>query len=53
MSAYSPQPAISTPPTGAYQVLVILMAAGPGLSYGRMIDSEPAMNSRNRPTRMK
>ena len=54
MSAYSPHPAIRTPPTGAYQVRVIFIAAGPGFSSsGRIIASIPAMNSRNSPTRMK
>ena len=34
ISAYSPHPAISKPPTGAYQLRVMRTAAGPGLSYG-------------------
>lgn len=53
ISAYRPHNAISTPPTGAYQVRVIRMAAGPGFSYGSTIAIEPAMNSRNSPIRMK
>ncbi|CAB4936957.1 unannotated protein [freshwater metagenome] len=54
MSAYSPLPAISRPPVGAYQVRVILTAARPGFSSsGRMIASAPAMKRKNKPTRMK
>lgn len=32
ISAYRPHSAMSTPPTGAYQVRVIRIAAGPGFS---------------------
>ncbi len=51
--AYSPQPAISTPPTGAYQLRVMRTAAGPGLSNGSTTDTMPPRNTPNRPMMMK
>ena len=51
--AYSPQAAISTPPTGACQLRVMRTAAGPGLSKGSTIDNIPATKIPNRPMMMK
>lgn len=51
--AYIPQPAISTPPTGAYQLRVMRTAAGPGFSNGMVMASIPATKMPNRPMMMK
>jgi hypothetical protein len=53
MSAYSPQPAISTPPTGACQLRVMRTGAGPGSSNGMTIANMPATNIPNKPMMMK
>ena len=53
ISENAPHSAISTPPSGAYQSLVIRTATGLGFSSGRHIERKPDANTPNRPARMK
>jgi hypothetical protein len=53
INAYSPQPAISNPPTGAYQSRVMRTADDPGLSYGSVTANMPATKMPNSPITMK
>ncbi len=52
-SANAPAPAISTPPSGAYQPFATFTATRDGFSSGRHIDRNPLENTPNSPARMK